>query len=317
MITFSRADARKFRAQLRRSVLAESPRGRFPPITATVGADGTLLQSGSSDVGLVQRVNTESGPAESISFPGEILADIEGTCDASVTLESLSTKTVRASWNDGPVPRNVEFSPLDAPDPIAVQDAALQSMPDDFIRALDDACHTAARDSSPRFALSRIQLRGRAGEIVATDGRQLLLQGGFEFPFDDDLLLPALPVFGMKEIKTASPVRMACVKNRVVIQAGAWQVHLAIDREGRYPDFRQVIPRGQPASRLILDDADSEYLVDVLPGAGDKWIGTIISIRRAGYRKYIGWWSPSRSPFSQPSSSDKGHTYGRGTHWHS
>lgn len=266
MITFSRADARRFRALLRRSVLAEAPRGRYPPITATVSSGGTILQTAPWDVGLVLRLKEESGPVESISFPGQMLADIEGAGDGTVTLETLPTKAVRVSWHDGPVPRTKEFSALDAVESIAIHDAVLRSMSDDFIRVLNDACHIAARNATPRFALTRIQLRGKAGEIVATDGKELLIQGGFEFPFTDDLLVPALPVFGAKELRTASATGIARLKDRIVIRVGPWQIHMAIDKEGRYPDFRQVIPRGQPAARLILGDADAEYLVDVLPG---------------------------------------------------
>lgn len=266
MISFSRADARRFRSLLRRSILTGTARGRCPPITATTGPDGTTLQASSLDVGLVLRIKDEPGPVEKINFPGEMLSDVEGTGDAAVALEALSAKSVRMSWQEGPIPRSVEFPPLDASDPIAACGADLASMPDDFIRALDDACRTAARESAPRYALSRVQLRGKAGEIVATDGKQLLLQGGFTFPFSEEILIPALPVFNAKDLTTATPVSLGRLKNRVAVQAGPWQIHIAIDGEGRFPDFRQVIPRGQPATQLILDDADAEYLVDVLPG---------------------------------------------------
>ena len=37
------------------------------------------------------------------------------------------------------------------------------------------------------YPLGNLQLRGRAGEIIATDGHQLLLQGGFHFPWPEDV----------------------------------------------------------------------------------------------------------------------------------
>jgi hypothetical protein len=58
---------------------------------------------------------------------------------------------------------------------------------------------TAAADScdsdSVRFALGHVQVRGEHGSIVATDGRQLLVQGGFQFPWTSDLLVPRSKVF--------------------------------------------------------------------------------------------------------------------------
>ena len=43
-------------------------------------------------------------------------------------------------------------------------------------------------------------MRGKAGEVVATDGRQLLVQSAFRFGWDGDLLIPAAPIFGCKEL---------------------------------------------------------------------------------------------------------------------
>ena len=56
---------------------------------------------------------------------------------------------------------------------------------------------TAAREST-RYGLSLVQLRGRAGEVVATDGRCLLVQGGFPLPWPEDVLVPRVAAFGMR-----------------------------------------------------------------------------------------------------------------------
>jgi hypothetical protein len=77
---------------------------------------------------------------------------------------------------------------------------------------LADASSSAARESV-RYAVSNIQLRGRPGEIIATDGRQLLLQSGFKFPFTDDVLVPSSTVFGCKELDGGGEVSIGAGKD--------------------------------------------------------------------------------------------------------
>jgi tetratricopeptide (TPR) repeat protein len=55
--------------------------------------------------------------------------------------------------------------------------------------ALADASQITDPESS-RYALGCIQLQGTSGKMAATDGRQILLQSGFTFPWQEDLLLP-------------------------------------------------------------------------------------------------------------------------------
>jgi hypothetical protein len=55
-----------------------------------------------------------------------------------------------------------------------------------------------------RFALGQIQLGGKSGTIAATDGRQLLVYNGFQFPWEEDLLIPASKVFGSAELQGQS-----------------------------------------------------------------------------------------------------------------
>jgi hypothetical protein len=171
------------------------------------------------------------------------------------------------------VPRSAGFTPP-GPDPVPCPDVKvndLAPMPDGFLQALDDACRAAARESV-RFALSRVQLRGQAGQVAASDGKQLLVQGGFAFPFAEDLLVPALPAFGARELAGAAPARLGRAGGRVVVQAGPWSFELAVDATGRFPDVQGVFPRGTAATTLVLDDADASYLPGVLPGlpGGEK-----------------------------------------------
>src|SRR5262249_61690775 len=106
----------------------------------------------------------------------------------------------RACWEDGGVPCSLE---LDTVVPEGLPE--LPSMPErltevgpGFLAALAEAARTASKDAS-RFALSHVQLRGKRGQLVGTDGRQLLVQGGFGLPWPEDVLIPALPAFGCRD----------------------------------------------------------------------------------------------------------------------
>jgi hypothetical protein len=63
-----------------------------------------------------------------------------------------------------------------------------------ILSALRDAADTTDKDSS-RFALQRVRLRGAKGQVEATDSRQLFIESGFEFPWEDDPLVTASHVF--------------------------------------------------------------------------------------------------------------------------
>jgi hypothetical protein len=267
MIVLSRAALRAFRSVLRRSVLADAPRGPCPPVLVSAGPDGMVLRSARGEVGLTLQLPNPSGAVERLAFPGTLLARLEGPGEAPVELDVLQPEQGSARWEERGAPRVESFTPLD-PDqvaPLPEKPQRLAPMPDGLLKALDEASRTAAR-TPVRFALHRVQLRGRAGEVIATDGRLLLVQGGFRFPFAEDVLVPALPAFGAKELAGAEPVQLGRAGDRIVIRAGAWTFDLALDRAGRFPDVQTVIPRGKVLTQLVLDDGDAEYLVDVLPG---------------------------------------------------
>jgi hypothetical protein len=267
MIVLVRAALRAFRSLLRRSVLAEAPRGPWPPVLAVAGPDGLQLRAARGEVGLTLQLPNPSDHVGRLAFPGTLLARLEGTSDAAVELTAATPNQGTARWEERGVPQVESFTPLD-PDQVAPpldQPPRLVPMPEGFLQALDEASRTAARKPA-RFAWQRVQLRGRAGEVIATDGRLLLIQSGFRFPFPEDLLVPALPVFGAKELARAAPIQLGRAGDRVVVRAGTWTFDLAVDRDGRFPDVQAVLPRGKAPTELRVNDADAAYLVDVLPG---------------------------------------------------
>ena len=101
---------------------------------------------------------------------------------------------------------------------------------------------------------------------MGTDDKQLFTQGGFALGFTEDLLVPALPAFGSRELAEAGPVVLMRLEDGVVIQAGPWAIDLHIDRAGRYLDTTSVLPRGPRLARLTLDPDDRAALLAVLNG---------------------------------------------------
>jgi hypothetical protein len=133
-----------------------------------------------------------------------------------------------------------------------------------FPAALHEAGRSAAKEAPGKYATDQIQLRGQAGQVVATDGRQALTRGGFVFPFADDLLVPAVPLFGSKELAREAGVSIGRTGDWLFLVVGPWRVWLRTDRAARFPDVAAVTPRAV-ANRVTFDDADAGRLLAALP----------------------------------------------------
>jgi hypothetical protein len=134
-----------------------------------------------------------------------------------------------------------------------------------LLQALDVAAHTASRDRS-RFACNRILLRGKDGAVIGTDGRQLLVHKGFPLPWPDERLLPALPVFGCRELSQEAGIRLGLVDDMVTLEVGPWLLALQTDRSASYPNVDKVIlAAGACSTRLHLAAEDVKVLLQALP----------------------------------------------------
>src|SRR5205807_479767 len=106
----------------------------------------------------------------------------------------------------------------------------------------------------------RVQLRGQSGQVVATDARQLLVQGGFPFPWQDSPLVPRLPLLDIPGLTLTGPAALARVDKTVILRIGAWAFWLGSDADARFPPVEDAIPRDTPSCRLRLDPADAAFL---------------------------------------------------------
>jgi hypothetical protein len=251
---------------LRRSLRDHEPRGSWPLVLCQAGKDGLLLQACQGDLALRYQQSGAYSP-DAIAFCTSVLAQFEGRRDDPVELEQFGPANGQARWIDSGVPRVIDIdtvAPESAPEFPALP-RELIPMPAGFLQAMDEAAKTTASEAV-RYGLTRIQLRGKSGQIVATDGRHLLVQAGFPFPWSDTVLVPRVPAFGNRELAGLGEVTLGRTNTHVAVRIGPWTFVLAIDAQSRFPDIDAVVPKPRCiTSRLRIDPADADFLVAAIP----------------------------------------------------
>jgi hypothetical protein len=266
VITLTRRRARCLRGILRRSVLGIARKGPIAPLV--LEADGRQLCARYRYGGVAVEHVLPCPRADSgiVTVPLEALADFEGRDETPVAIEVVGPGKTRARWADRGVPASREYDVPDMatlpefpgpPDPWHESSPAL-------LDALAEACAVAG-EPSPRYALDCIQLRGGRRELAATDGRQLLVLGGFTFPWPGDLLVGRCPAFARPELPRDDGVDVGLAGDHVAFRAGPWTIWLAVCHGVRFPDVdRALSADGAAATRLRLDPADALWLADAL-----------------------------------------------------
>jgi hypothetical protein len=270
LIELPRYLARNFRAVLRKSVLLQAPRTTVTGITLQTGADGFTIRARQLDIAVEHRINGNFS-SDHLVVPSNAFADFEGTDALPVCLER-SSKGVTARWTERGVPRFQEYAWAvnDKPGEWPPLPQYMATLPAEFLRALDDAMQTASRESF-RYATHRVQLRGSPGQLIGTDGKQLLIQSQFKFPFKDDVVVPRILAFGGNVLPQDKPVLIGRTAKFLTIQVGGWTFHFAIDAQARFPHVEEVVPKAKPVTIWRVAPAEREFLLQVLPKLpGDK-----------------------------------------------
>jgi hypothetical protein len=146
-------------------------------------------------------------------------------------------------------------------------------LPGTLLDALAAAARTSTDDTG-RFALNWIQLQGERHDVVATDGHQLLVSGGFVFPCASDALIRHVSVFASSVLPRAQPLSIRKTDTHVVLRAGFWTFFLEVQPEARFPRRAGAFRRLATASRLCLDTAHATFLrqaLERLPGADERY----------------------------------------------
>jgi hypothetical protein len=273
MITLSRRQARRLRGVFRRSVLGISHKGGIPPLILRTG--GSQLRAHYRYAGLaVEHVEPDGPyPSEAIALPLDALAEVEGRDGTPVVLEAVAPDRTAVRWEDRGIPQTREYAvPVLAPFPEPPAD--WQDSPPGLLTALAEASATASDDNT-RYALSCLQLqaRGEDHQVIATDGRQLLVQSGFRYPWSGNVLVRRSPIFACRELPREEPLALGKTETHVVLRVGPWTLFLEIQTDARFPAVEHVLPHaGSAATRLQLDPEDAAFLaqtLDKLPGADE------------------------------------------------
>ena len=272
MITITRRQARRLRAVFRRHALGIAHRGSVPPLVFRADPDvGLLVRYVLPDLAIEHVFSGADRPESSIALPLDALADFEGKDDVAVILEAAAPNRTVVRWEDRGIPQTREYAVPDLAGlpPFPEPPATFETCPGGLLDALAEAVATTD-EGSTRYALDCLQLKGDTGEVVATDGRQILIQGGFRFPWEGDLLVRRTPLFASRGLPRDRPVEVGRTDSHVVLRAGPWTIGLAIRADGRFPRIEQAIPAEHAAAtRLRLDPEDARFLgrsLDRLPG---------------------------------------------------
>jgi hypothetical protein len=289
LITLTRRLARRLRGVLRRSALGLPRHG--PIASLVLRSDGRQLRAQYRYEGIaVEHVSPcPRADAGAVAVPLEALADFEGRDETPVALEPAGPGRVSARWADRGVPASRAYEAPDVdslPEMPAPPEPRHESTPL-LLDALAEACATAGEDS-PRYALDCVQLRGGRGELAATDGRQLLVQGGLALPWPGALLVDRRPLFARPELPRDDGVDVGLAGEWVALRAGPWAIWLAVRQGVRFPDVARAVPaEASAATRLRLHPADARFLgeaLDRLPGGDgaatlDLAVGVVVRTR--------------------------------------
>ncbi|QJW94687.1 hypothetical protein [Frigoriglobus tundricola] len=265
MTPFTRTTVRDFRTLFARCVSGR-PRGPAPPVVIqTKDEVRTLAATTPEGVTLTHASPAVKESDDLLVLPAAVLEEVEGGTEEAVALDRPSKLRGVLRWYGGSTPRTLPVELIlpgkqhDLPPP-----PASSVVPPKLLTALHECGRTAAKESG-RYALSKVQLQGKAGRVVGTDGKAALLWNGFPFPFPDDVLVPAVPVFGSRPLSRMTEVKIGRTATHLVLTAGPWAVWLPTDVKAKYPDVAAVVPRYAPTT-VAIDPSDAAALLPVLPG---------------------------------------------------
>jgi hypothetical protein len=245
-----------------RAALGLSAQSNGTPLHVRTGPDGLVVSAAMFGLGIRYRLDG-SFPEHEFWLPFEFLKETEGNRNDAVLLDPTS-EGVDVQWVVDSVPHTRTFLVENPPDAITLPDVDFTDNPPALLVALSEAAKTCDH-SSTRYALSCIQLRGEAGEVVATDSHQLLVEGGFQFPWDDNVLVPGGKLFTHREFRTDEDVGVGRADDVVVLNVGPWTAWMSIETERRFPEIDHVIPNIDSAIATVsIPQDDGDFIARVV-----------------------------------------------------
>lgn len=269
MITITRQLASQLRNLLRRMRLQWRAPHQSLPVLFLASEDGLQIRAVNHRVALEFHQPGHLAP-EQFVLPVEALAACEGKGDAPIQFEYKPDESVEVRWEERGVPMVRHFlncrEPLQEKWPRPPQRFSTNDQP--LLTALQAAAELVDRDPGVRFALDAALLQGKTGKIAATDTRQaLVIRGGFQFPWDDDVLLVPSNVFGFTGFPSDSRIEIGATDTHVCLWIRPWTLYLERIKDRRFPDVEGACP--PPANvktRVQIAPEDRDFLLKSLKG---------------------------------------------------
>ena len=94
----------------------------------------------------------------------------------------------------------------------------------------------------------------------------MLIEGGFSFPWEADLLVPRVGVFAAPELAAAREVRVALSAGHVLFRSGGWTVALKAAEGEHYPNVEAAVPSCHSVTTWRPGPGEVRELARLLPG---------------------------------------------------
>jgi DNA polymerase III sliding clamp (beta) subunit (PCNA family) len=209
------------------------------------------------------------GPPLAVLVPYEQLMQVTKNCGKGERIELESTP-------DGPV---IKFPLADRlgeskvkPIPVAEFPATPRIKADSFplpaaLRgAINEAMECASTDQT-RYVLNGAFIDTRdakANYIVGTNGQHLYSANSFAIPLKDSVIIPSHKFLGWKEFNLDGEWQIKADDKQVQISSRRWRF-ISRHIDGKYPDWRQVLPDPKLARvHITIDPAKLEGLIKLI-----------------------------------------------------
>jgi hypothetical protein len=190
MIIFPRRLAGRLRGVFRRLTLGITTRGTLPALVFRAEQDRLRIQHHHASLAVEYVRDGNFGPPETIALLLHALADVEGPDEIPFVLKAVPPDATVVRWEDcgTPLVRDYHLLAIETLSPFPGVPAQLEPAAAQLIDAIVEASRTCDEHST-RYSLRCALLRGDHHQIAATDGYELLIQGGFHIPWTGDVLV--------------------------------------------------------------------------------------------------------------------------------
>ncbi len=234
----------------------------YHPVTISVDRDAVLVRVETKDTSIACQIPGGQSKPQTVTLPMQVLAGVNCLPKRDVSFDPSESGVRMSWWQDGQeVSQTVDSlpaveTPHIAPEWLLINNRRLGQV-------LRQAAYLTDPDSS-RYSLGCIRIRGRDGQIAASDGRQAFTHSGFGLPVDE-VLVPAATLKQLKCLDTCSSISVGrssdWISLRMAVGPLRWLVDLKLANQGRFPNVDQCMPSPNSARcTLTIAKSDAEYL---------------------------------------------------------